>query len=212
MSSEIILIKGVKKVFQTQSVLNDINIAFEQGKIYGVIGRNGSGKTVLLKCIAGLIVPTAGKIWILGKELHKQVDFAPSTGMLFEQTGLLLQKSALKNMCILSSLKHKPRMDKIHELLNLVGLDVENNKPVCTYSMGMKQRLGLAMSLLDNPSILLLDEPFSYLDERGANKMRQTLRNLAKEGVTIILATHVKEDIDGLCDTIIRIENGELQL
>ena len=160
----VITIKNLYKRFGEHEVLSAVNLEFESGQIYGLVGRNGSGKSVLLKCIAGLIIPTSGEICVLGEQVGKDTDFAPRTGIAIEQPGLLLRKSAFENMKILSALTKRPSYDEINRLIQLVGLDPCDKKPVGKYSMGMKQRLSIAMALLDDPDILLLDEPMSNLD------------------------------------------------
>lgn len=203
-----ITIQNLCKRFGDHEVLSSVNLEFESGRIYGLVGRNGSGKSVLLKCIAGLVIPTSGEIHVLGKQIGKDVDFAPHTGIAIEQPGLLLRKSAFENMKILSALSKRPSNDEINQLIQLVGLDPCDKKPVGKYSMGMKQRLSIAMALLDDPDILLLDEPMSNLDSVGAAQMRSLYRNLAENGKSILIATHVQEDVSELCDCICRIENG----
>ena len=198
----VITIKNLYKRFGEHEVLSAVNLEFESGQIYGLVGRNGSGKSVLLKCIAGLIIPTSGEICVLGEQVGKDTDFAP-------RTGLLLRKSAFENMKILSALTKRPSYDEINRLIQLVGLDPCDKKPVGKYSMGMKQRLSIAMALLDDPDILLLDEPMSNLDSVGAAQMRSLYRSLAQKGKTILIATHVQEDVSELCDYVCRIENGK---
>lgn len=205
----VITIKNLYKRFAEHEVLSAVNLEFESGQIYGLVGRNGSGKSVLLKCIAGLVIPTSGEICVLGEQVGKDTDFAPRTGIAIEQPGLLLRKSAFENMKILSALTKRPSNDEINRLIQLVGLDPCDKKPVGKYSMGMKQRLSIAMALLDDPDILLLDEPMSNLDSVGAAQMRSLYRSLAQKGKTILIATHVQEDVSELCDYVWRIENGK---
>lgn len=203
-----IIIDKLVKRFGSDVVLNSISLEFEEGKIYGLIGRNGSGKSVLMKCIAGLVVATSGEINVFGKKIGKEIDIAPNTGIAIEQPGLLLQKNAFENMRMLSALTQRPSNNEISHLISLVGLNPKDKKAVGNYSMGMKQRLSIAMALLNNPQLLLLDEPMSNLDKSGATEMRSLFKNLAKEGKTILIATHVQEDVTELCDHICRIENG----
>lgn len=205
----VISIINLSKRFGENEVLSSISLEFEDGKIYGLVGRNGSGKSVLLKCIAGLVVPTCGEINIYGNRIGKDMDFAPHTGISIEQPGLLLRKSAYENMRILSALSKRPSEDEIIKLIKMVGLEPKESKPVGKYSMGMKQRLSIAMALLDDPNILLLDEPMSNLDSEGAAQMRSLYRALANKGKTILIATHVQEDVSELCDGICHIENGK---
>lgn len=206
----LITIEDVSKHFGEHEVLKHVNLTFEKGKIYGLIGRNGSGKSVLLKCIAGLVIPSSGEICVQGKRLGKDVDFAPRTGIAIEQPGLLMKKSAYENMKILSALSKKPDKMEIYSLIRLVGLDPTERKAVKNYSMGMKQRLSIAMALLDDPDILLLDEPMSNLDSAGMAEMRALYRSLAQKGKTIVIATHMKEDVATLCDCVYRIADGQI--
>ncbi|NLO84555.1 MAG: ABC transporter ATP-binding protein, partial [Clostridiales bacterium] len=195
-------VEKLVKRFGENEVLKSVTMNFEAGKIYGLVGRNGSGKSVLLKCIAGLVIPTSGSIEVLGKRIGKDADFAPDTGIAIEQPGLLLKKSAFENMRILSALTKKPSSSEISYLIELAGLNPKEKKAVGKYSMGMKQRLSIAMALLGDPKLLLLDEPMSNLDQAGADEMRTLYKSLAKEGKTILVATHVQEDVSELCDTV----------
>ncbi|MEG0048133.1 MAG: ABC transporter ATP-binding protein [Clostridia bacterium] len=190
------------KSFQENVVFQAVSIKFEAGKIYGLIGRNGSGKSVFMKCMAGLICPTSGYAEVLGKRIGRDVDFAEHTGIAIEQPGLLSRKSAYENMRILASLTSKPSSLEITNLLELVSLDPKEKKAVGKYSMGMKQRLGIAMALLGDPQLLLLDEPMSNLDQVGAQQLRILFQKLAQAGKTIVIATHIKDDIADLCNTL----------
>ena len=208
----VIKVDNLIKRFGDNEVLRSINLKFGSGQIYGIIGRNGSGKSVLLKCIAGLVVPTSGEVTVLGKRIGKDVDFAPSTGISIEQPGLMLRRSAYDNLRTLAALTARPSPANINSLISMVGLSPDEKKPVGRYSMGMKQRLSIAMALLDDPQILLLDEPMSNLDRAGAAEMRKLYRGLAQQGKTILIATHVQEDVSELCDSICSIEEGSAQM
>ena len=203
-------IHHLSKKFGDQVVLNNVFLELPEGHIYGLVGRNGSGKSVLLKCIAGLIRPTGGTIEVFGKQIGKDIDFAPSTGIAIDQPGLLLRKSAKENMRALSALLHKPDDAQISMLLQKVGLQPDERKPVAQYSTGMKQRLSIAMAMLDAPKLLLLDEPMSNMDVSGASEMRRLFRNLSNEGTTLIIATHIAEDVKQLCNVVYRIREGEI--
>ena len=203
-----VTVENLSKRFGENEILSSVNLSVDAGSICGLYGRNGSGKSVLLKCIAGLMVPTSGTVHVLGKQIGKDTDFAPRTGIAIEQPGLLLRKSAYENMKILSALTKRPSESEIIRLLVLVGLDPKERKPVGKYSMGMKQRHSIAMALVDDPDLLLLDEPMSNLDSAGADQMRSLFRELSGKGKTILIATHIREDLSELCDSICRIENG----
>lgn len=196
------------KTFGENTVLQSVSLRFDEGNIYGLVGRNGSGKSILLKCIAGLVRPTSGTVRVMGKEIGHDADFAPDTGIFIEQPGLLVNRSAFENIRILASLTRKPVTSEINALIKTVGLDPGETKATRKYSMGMKQRLGIAMALLGDPKILLLDEPMSNLDQEGAGDMRILFQKLADEGKTLIIATHVQDDISGLCKTIFHLKNG----
>ncbi len=203
-------IHRLSKKFGEQVVLNDVSLELPEGQIYGLVGRNGSGKSVLLKCIAGLIHPTSGTVEVFDKQIGKDVDFAPSTGIAIDQPGLLLRKSAKENMRALSALLHKPDDAQISSLLQKVGLQSDERKPVAQYSTGMKQRLSIAMAMLDAPKLLLLDEPMSNMDVSGSSEMRKLFRNIANEGTTLVIATHIAEDVEQLCNVVYRIREGNL--
>ncbi|MEG0835802.1 MAG: ABC transporter ATP-binding protein [Clostridia bacterium] len=195
------------KKYGENEIFRSVSITFESGKIYGFIGRNGSGKSVFMKCMAGLVCPTSGYVEVLGKQIGRDTDFAEETGIAIEQPGLLLRKSAFENLRIMTSLSRRPSSPEIISLLKLVGLDPREKKIMSKYSMGMKQRLGIALALLGSPKLLLLDEPMSNLDQTSAEEMRVLFRELAKQGKTVIVATHIKDDIADLCDHVCLFEN-----
>jgi ABC-2 type transport system ATP-binding protein len=203
-----VTVDQLTKRFGSQEALKSVSLSFDAGKIYGLVGRNGSGKSVLMKCIAGLIKPTSGSIVVFGSQIGKDCDFAPSTGIAIEQPGVLLKKSARENMRILSSLTAKPSKVEIDGLLEMVGLDPNDGKSASKYSMGMKQRLSIAMALLGNPKLLLLDEPMSNLDRVGCEEMRSLFRKLSAEGKTLVIATHVQKDVDDLCSGVVHMNEG----
>lgn len=203
-------IHHLSKIFGEQAILNNVSLELPEGQVYGLVGRNGSGKSVLLKCIAGLIRPTGGTVEVFEKQIGKDIDFAPFTGIAIDQPGLLLRKSARENMRALSALLHKPDDAQISALLQKVGLRPDERKPVAQYSTGMKERLSIAMAMLDTPKLLLLDEPMSNMDVNGAKEMRELFRNLVHEGTTLIIATHIAEDVEQLCDVVYGIHEGEI--
>ena len=160
----IIEVQDVTKSFKGATVLRQINISFEKGKIHGIIGRNGSGKTVLIKTICGLIHPDQGKVIVDGKVIGKDVDFPESIGAIIEAPGFLPSVSAFRNLSYLASLRGRIGRDEIRAAISFVGLDPDDKKAVGKYSLGMKQRLGLAQAIMEDPDILLLDEPTTFLD------------------------------------------------
>ena len=203
-------VKGVSKQFKNQTALKETTISFEEGKIHGIVGMNGSGKTVFLKLLCGLLCPTTGTITVSGKVLGKDRDFAPNTGILIETPSFLPYKSGMGNLWDLASIQHIVGKEKIVETMRTVGLDPASKKWVGKYSLGMRQRLGIAQAIMEEPSLLLLDEPMNGLDKRGCEDMRTLFSGLRNTGKTIILASHIAEDIQVLCDTVCEMENGVL--
>ena len=211
MSGSVISIKNVSKKFGDQCVLKNINVEFCKGSINGLIGRNGSGKTMLLKCICGFITPTEGNVYVWNKQVGKDSDFPESLGFIIESPGFLPKDSALKNLKYIASIKQVIGLERIRESIKLVGLDPDNRKPVGKYSLGMRQRLGIAQAIMENPDILILDEPMNGLDNHGVDDIRKLLLNLKEEGKTILIASHSSEDIDILCDTVHEMDAGVLK-
>ena len=207
----IIDVHDVSKQFRDALVLDHVNLRVEQGTIVGIIGRNGSGKTVLLKLMCGLLRPTSGTVTVFGEQLGKQRDFSADTGLLIETPEFLPYQSAYQSLYALSLIRRKVGKEEIKAVLRQVGLDPESRKPVGKYSLGMRQRLGIAQALMEQPKLLLLDEPMNGLDSAGAEDFRQLFRCLREQGTTIVLATHIREDIEGLCERVYQIENGRLE-
>lgn len=206
----VIEISNLTKRYGNAIVLNNVNVSFEQGKIHGLIGRNGSGKTVLIKSICGLIPATSGEIKVNGKQVGKDVDIPQNIGAIIETPGFLNNYNGYLNLKFLASIKKKIGKEQIRQAISLVGLDPDSKKHVGKYSLGMKQRLGLAQALMEKPDILLLDEPMNGLDKHGVEEMRDIFKQLALEGKTIIMANHSTEDIEVLCDTVCVMDLGVL--
>lgn len=205
-----ISVQSVTKRFGEETVLTDVSHEFEEGKIHGIVGNNGSGKTVLMKCICGFLLPTKGKIFVNYKQVGKDMDFPEDIGIIIETPGFLPNMSGTKNLQILASLKRKVNGDTIHNTISRVGLDPKMKKPVGKYSLGMRQRLGIAQAIMENPSTLILDEPLNGLDKTGVKDMRALIKGLRGQGKTIILASHNQMDIDELCDTVCEMDAGIL--
>lgn len=205
-----IKIKNLSKVIKKQQVLTDINYNFEPGKIYGIFGRNGSGKTMLLRAISGLILPTKGSVEIEGERLHEEISFPPSIGIIIENTDLLPQYDAYTNLKILSKIKKVASDDDIKEAIDRVGLDSDSKLKVKKFSLGMKQRLSIAQAIFEKPSIILLDEPTNALDENGIELIRKMLLEERERGALIVIASHNKEDLEILADHKIQMINGSL--
>ncbi len=205
-------VQHVCKDFKGEKVLRDVTHDFEVGKIHGIVGNNGSGKTVLMKCICGFLFPASGKIFVDYKQVGKDMDFPESLGLIIETPGFLPQYSGLKNLEILASLNKKIGRDTIKKTIRWVGLDPDMKKPVGKYSLGMRQRLGIAQAIMENPSLLILDEPLNGLDKHGVGEMRELIKGLRGEGKTILLASHNQTDIDELCDTVCEMDAGVLTI
>ena len=203
-----ICVENVTKAFGNQEVLKAVCVKFEMGKIYGIVGRNGSGKTVLLKCICGLLYPSTGTVTVDGKVVGKDVDYPENIGFIIETPGFLPRYSGLKNLKYLASIRGKVKEDEIRKYMELVGLNPNDKKHVGNYSLGMKQRLGIAQALMENPDILILDEPMNALDNNGVEEMRTILLKMKEQGKLIIIASHVRDDIDILCDKVYGIDAG----
>lgn len=206
----IIKVDKVIKKFGSDIALSNVSIEFERGKIYGIIGRNGAGKTVLFKTMIGFLKPTSGRVIVDGKEIGKDTDFADNIGIIIETPGFLSSYSGYKNLEYLASIKNMIGEKEIKESMERVGLNPNSKKKVGKYSLGMRQRLGIAQAIMENPDILILDEPMNGLDNQGVEDVREILLNLKDEGKSIILASHNKEDIEVLCDEVYEMDHGKL--
>ncbi|NLI61643.1 MAG: ATP-binding cassette domain-containing protein [Clostridiales bacterium] len=205
-----ISVQHVYKSFGEEEVLHDVNHDFEEGKIHGVVGNNGSGKTVMFKCICGFLYPTKGKIMVDYQQVGKDVDFPEDMGIIIETPGFLPYASGMKNLQILASLNRKVNSKQIADTIRRVGLDPNMKKPVSKYSLGMRQRLGIAQAIMEDPRILILDEPFNGLDKHGVADMHELIQELKARGKTILLASHNQADIEKLCDTVCEMDSGIL--
>ncbi len=210
MEEPIVTIEHVSKSFGNQEVLTDISISMEKGKIYGLIGRNGSGKTVLLKCICGFLTPTAGEIRIDGQKTTEKEAYMDKMGIIIETPGFLPGYSAYKNLKMLAMIRKSISDSQIRDAIISVGLDPDSPKKVGKFSMGMRQRLGIAQAIMENPEILLLDEPMNGLDNHGVADMRKLFLEMRNQGKVILLASHNKEDIEFLCDDVFTMDAGIL--
>ena len=208
----IISVKNLSKDFGQERVLKSVTRDFEKGKIHGIVGNNGSGKTVLMKCICGFLIPTEGEVIVNGKRVGKDVDFPPGLGLIIETPGFLPNVTGMKNLEILASLNKKIGLEEIAAAIRRVGLDPLMKKPVGKYSLGMRQRLGIAQAIMENPSLLILDEPLNGLDKHGVMEMRQLIKGLKEQGKTILLASHNQGDIDELCDTVCEMDAGVMTI
>jgi ABC-2 type transport system ATP-binding protein len=205
---DIIDVKNVRLTIGKTQILKDINVSFEQGKIHGLIGRNGSGKTMLMKCICGFIKPTSGEIIVDGKRVGKDVDFPQNMGIIIETPGFIPYYSGYKNLKLLAGLNNKIGKVQVRESMRQVGLDPDLRRHVRKYSLGMRQRLGLAQAIMENPNLLILDEPFNGLDKDGVKEMREYLLSYKEQGKTILICSHSSEDISVLCETVHEMDKG----
>ena len=208
--SSAVKLENLCKKFNQETVLKNVNADFRSGKIYGIVGKNGSGKTVLFKTIVGFIRPTSGHVYVKGKEIGVDADFAENVGVIIETPGFLSQYSAYKNLEFLASIRNRISKQQIKEAIKAVGLDAESSKKVGKFSLGMRQRLGIAQAIMENPDLIILDEPMNGLDKNGIHIVKEVLENLKREGKTVILASHYAEDAE-ICDEVYEMEDGVLR-
>ncbi len=207
-----VVVREVSKDFGQERVLHGVTRGFRRGRIHGIVGNNGSGKTVLMKCICGFLLPTEGMITVNGLRVGIDTDFPPDLGIIIETPGFLPNLTGIKNLEILASLNKKIGLAEIADSVRRAGLDPCLKKPVSKYSLGMRQRLGLAQAIMENPSLLILDEPFNGLDRNGVREMHRLIKGLKAEGKTILLASHNQSDIDELCDTVCEMDAGRMKM
>ena len=205
-----IKITHLSKKIKKAVILDDVNMELESGRIYGLKGKNGSGKTMLMRAICGLITPTIGTVEIDGKILGKDISFPESIGVLIENPSFISNYTGMKNLQVLASIQKHIGDEEIRNTLELVGLDPDDKRTFKKYSLGMKQRLGIAEAIMERPDIVILDEPINALDESGAAMIREILHNLRNEGKLIILACHDTEELNFLADEIYEIAEGRI--
>lgn len=205
-----IKIDNVTKTIKNNTVLENINITLKSGVIIGLRGENGSGKTMLMRLISGLIKPTKGKVYINEKELGKDISFPESIGLLIENPAFLDDFSGFKNLQILASVKNCTTNEKIKNTIKAVGLDPEDKKKYKKYSLGMKQRLGIAAALMESPDIILLDEPTNALDSKGIEMVKNLLQKEKDRGALVVISCHDLSILQSLSDEIYLIENGKI--
>lgn len=204
-------IEHVCKAIKDVSLLKDVSLTITKGHIYGIVGRNGSGKTVLLKCICGFMPITSGKILQDGMEIGKDTEFIRDAGFIIENPSFLSGKSGLKNLKYLAGIRKKANEERLRECMKIVGLDPANDKPVGKYSLGMRQRLGIAQVLMEDPDFILLDEPMNGLDNEGVVQMRELFIKLKHQGKTFLVVSHNRDDIEALCDEVYEMDAGTLK-
>ena len=203
-------LRNVTKTIKGNTVLCDVSCKLDGGQIYGLVGRNGSGKTMLLRMLAGLILPTQGQVIVDGEFLHKTISFPKDMGILIEKPEMMMNLSGLENLKLLAEIRGTTEEKTIREYMRLFALDPDSKQPVKKYSLGMKQKIGIIQALMEDPSILLLDEPFNALDEASVDLLRKLLLNCKKEGKLVVITSHHREDIDAICDSILPMEEGRI--
>ena len=201
----------VSKRIKGNNILSEVNLRLNSGKIYGFVGANGSGKTMLFRAISGLMQITAGEIIYNGKVLHKDMKVIPNMGILIENAGLYPELTGLENLQLLAKLNNKIGINEIKEAIKKVGLDPEDKRTFRKYSLGMKQRLIFAQAIMEQPDVLLLDEPTNALDEDAVTMIRQIIQEEKARGALILIASHNKEDIDILSDEIYSVKAGKVK-
>lgn len=207
----LIQIKNVTKKFKSETVLDDVSLNLTDNHIYGFIGRNGSGKTVLFKMICGYLLADRGQITVNGKVIGKDVGFPENLGALIENPGFIWYQSGFANLWYLARIQNKIDKEKVRAAMQSVGLDPDSKKWVGKYSLGMKQRLGIAQAIMEEPDILILDEPMNGLDEKGVEDMRRLLLEYRAPGRIILLTSHNREDIEMLCDEVFSMRDGKIE-
>lgn len=201
----------ISKKFKDVTILENINVEFKPGKIYGLVGRNGAGKSVLLKIICGFYNPTSGQVLFNDKCINLEKEFAPSTRALIERPNFLPDATGYQNLHLLASIQGNIGEKEIIDTLEKINLLTEKDKKYSKYSLGMKQKLGIAQVLMEDPEVEILDEPFNGIDDESKEMITKVLLEEKKKGKTIILATHMKEDLNNLCDVVFKIENYTLK-
>lgn len=206
-----IKIHHVTKTIKDNMILDDINLEMESGNIYGFVGINGSGKTMLMRMIAGLIRPTEGTVSVDGKELHKEISFPPDMGLIIEKPELLDHLTGLENLKLLAGIKKKVTEGQMKSFLEQFGLDPNDKRPLRKYSLGMKQKIGIIQAIMEDPQLLIMDEPFNALDEGTVEMLRNLFIEYKQQGKLIIMTSHHSEDIELLCDETVYMQDGKIK-
>lgn len=208
--TNIIELEQVCKDFKGRQVLKEVNLTLQSGRVYGFVGKNGSGKTMLFRVIAGLVHPSSGTIAVNGQVLHKDISAVPNLGLMLENTGLYPEFTGFQNLKFLANINRKINASQIRQAIERVGLEPEDKRIIKKYSLGMRQRILLAQAIMEEPDFLLLDEPGNGLDEAGLELMRALILEEKKKGAMVLMASHNKEDIGLLCDTVYRVREGRI--
>lgn len=203
-----LIVKDACKTIKGNIILNEINLSFESGRIYGIVGRNGSGKTMLFRAIAGLMRLDSGQVSIDGQVLHQDIEVVPNLGILLENAGLYPEFTGYKNLELLAGINNKIGAEEIRDAIIRVGLDPKDKRIYKKYSLGMKKRITIAQAIMEKPDVILLDEPTNGLDESGVEMIRNVIMEEKKRGALVLIASHNKEDISYLADEVITIRQG----
>ncbi|MFP3156470.1 ABC transporter ATP-binding protein [Lachnospiraceae bacterium ZAX-1] len=206
----LIRVEHVSKTINKNQVLADVNLKLCEGLVYGFVGKNGSGKTMLLRVISGLVKPTQGAVWVNDKKLHTDMSIVPNLGIMLENTGLYPEFTGFQNLKFLAGIHKKIGDEEIRSAIGQVGLDPIDKRAVRKYSLGMQQRILLAQAIMEQPEYLFLDEPGNGLDDTGMELMRALVQAEKNKGTMVLLASHNKEDIDLLCDTVFHVKEGRV--
>lgn len=201
---------NVSKTIRKRLILDDVNWQVEVGEFSGIYGINGSGKSMLLRVISGLVLPNSGTVHVFGNQVGRDNEFPPDLGAMIDGPGFLLDRSGSYNLQLLASIRNLISQQRIVEVLSMVGLDPGDKRPVRTYSTGMRQRLGIAQAIMEHPKLLMLDEPTSALDTDGTRQIEMILKEMQRQGVTIIIVSHKDSELHTLCDSIYKMHNGKL--
>jgi len=201
---------NVSKTIRKRLILDDVNWQVEVGEFSGIYGINGSGKSMLLRVISGLVLPNSGTVHVFGNQVGRDNEFPPDLGAMIDGPGFLLDRSGSYNLQLLASIRNLISQQRIVEVLSMVGLDPGDKRPVRTYSTGMRQRLGIAQAIMEHPKLLMLDEPTSALDTDGTQQIEMILKEMQRQGVTIIIVSHKDSELHTLCDSIYKMHNGKL--
>ena len=207
-----IVVKEVSKSFDDAEVLHDINLEFKEGHIYGFVGRNGSGKSVLFKILCGLYFPTTGSVVIDGVDIHKNNIFPNNMRVLIKKPNFLPNLTGLENLKLLASIQNKITEDDIIDILNKLNLKDDMNKLYHKYSLGMKQKLAIAQVLMEDPEIMIFDEPFNGIEEKTVKIIKNILLEEKKKKKIILIASHIKDDIEQLADIVYLMDDGKIKL
>lgn len=204
-------IKNIVKNYDNTAILNNVTVSFDEGKIYGIIGKNGSGKSVLLKVMSGFIKPESGEVIYDGIDINMRDEFPKNVGVLLDNGGFIPSLSGLENLSLLASINKKIGIPQINEALERVNLVSDKDKKYYKYSLGMRKKLGICQAIMENQKYILLDEPFNGIDKDSLKIIYKTLKDLKKEGRTIIISTHIDDEVSGLFDEVYKIEDGMLE-